>query len=170
MTLCGTPEYMAPEVITHSGYDRMVDWWAVGVLAYEFVCGCTPFIDDEDDECGPEIIFANIMMVREHNLELPPNMPHATADFIEGCLVFSPGKRLGIGGASQVGGHYLFDRFDFQALAAQEIVPCYRPRVKTEAELARTLNKRALAPPRDDGASSLDGASDAGNSDWDDVF
>eukprot|EP00428_Durinskia_dybowskii_P016627 CAMPEP_0170214076 /NCGR_PEP_ID=MMETSP0116_2-20130129/6664_1 /TAXON_ID=400756 /ORGANISM="Durinskia baltica, Strain CSIRO CS-38" /LENGTH=1073 /DNA_ID=CAMNT_0010464631 /DNA_START=33 /DNA_END=3255 /DNA_ORIENTATION=- len=164
-TLCGTPEYMAPEVILHGGYDRMVDWWAIGILAYEFVCGCTPFIDEEDENCRPEVIFANILSTREQDLELPPKMLPATADFVDSLLRFSPGKRLGNGGAAQVKNSPFFGNYlDFQALAQQKITPAYVPRVKTAAELARTLNKGVPVPS--DGGACPDDTDD----DWDDVF
>jgi len=164
MTLCGTPEYMAPEVIMHSGYDRMVDWWAIGILAYECVCGCTPFVDE--DSASPEVIFANILSTREEIVEMPPRTLPCTDDFVASLLQFSPGKRLGIGGAAQIKGHRIFAPLDFQALCRQQLRAPYVPRVKSEAELARTLHKKnALACPcdddkedRDDGPASMDGS------------
>lgn len=42
---CGTPDYMAPEILNHQPYDFAVDWWALGVLAYELVVGFTPFFN-----------------------------------------------------------------------------------------------------------------------------
>jgi len=151
MTLCGTPEYMAPEVIMHSGYDRMVDWWAVGVLAFECVCGCTPFLDE--DTSGPEAIFSNILATKDELIDLPPRaaLP-STSNFVSSLLQFSPGRRLGVGGASQVKGHNIFAPLDFKALARQAVRPPYVPRVKSEAELTRSMNKKkdALVCPCDD--------------------
>uniref|UniRef100_A0A7S2QPW6 cGMP-dependent protein kinase n=1 Tax=Zooxanthella nutricula TaxID=1333877 RepID=A0A7S2QPW6_9DINO len=99
-TVCGTPEYMAPEVLLQHGYDRMVDWWAVGVLAYECMCGCSPFMDDDaDDDAGPEVVFGHILALRDEALELPPAVPHWTHRLISRLLSFEPGSRLGLGGA-----------------------------------------------------------------------
>ena len=64
-TLVGTPHYMAPEIINGSGYGLGADIWSMGIMLYEFICGCVPFGDDEED---PYKIYAKIL---EHNIKYP---------------------------------------------------------------------------------------------------
>mmetsp|Transcript_57514 Transcript_57514/g.168422 ORF Transcript_57514/g.168422 Transcript_57514/m.168422 type:complete len:969 (-) Transcript_57514:69-2975(-) len=134
MTLCGTPEYVAPEAIEPVGYDRMVDWWALGVLTFEVICGDTPFSEPEDDEPSPVVIFqrvlAGIDAVRF------PFGDAETVRFIKALLQRLPGKRLGIGGAVQVKRCSFYSRFDFDSLGNQEMEAPYIPPLSSEEDMS----------------------------------
>ena len=97
--MCGTPQYLAPEIIQVDGHDKAVDWWALGILIYEMLVGFPPFFDD-----NPFLIHQKIL---NEKIKWPRKINFAAKDLIEKLLVRDKSKRLGStnDGSEQVQNH-----------------------------------------------------------------
>ncbi|KAG9343262.1 hypothetical protein JZ751_014243 [Albula glossodonta] len=116
----GTPEYIAPEVILRQGYGKPVDWWAMGVILYEFLVGCVPFFGDTPEELFGQVVSDEIVWP-EGDYALPAD----AQDLITRLLRQSSQERLGSGGAAEVKLHVFFLGLDWNGLLRQkaEFVP-----------------------------------------------
>ncbi|KXS20855.1 hypothetical protein M427DRAFT_119397 [Gonapodya prolifera JEL478] len=124
-TMCGTPEYMAPEICQAQPYNKSADWWSYGVLLYQMMTGRSPFHGSNDDE-----IFAAVV---NDPLSFPMDVPlsRMAMGLIRRLLEKDPVRRLGSGPADGyiVMKHPWFADVDFEKVAQLEVEPPFIPEV-----------------------------------------
>lgn len=116
MQVFGTPYYIAPEVILRQGYGKPVDFWSMGIILYEFLIGCVPFISDTPEGLFDHVIHDNIEWPDEKDWPLPIE----AKDIITQLLQRNPKDRLGTGGAHEVKEHPFLEGVSWEDLLRQK--------------------------------------------------
>lgn len=112
--ICGTPQYLAPEVILRQRYGKPVDWWSMGIILYEFLTSAPPFNGETPEELFDNVINGELMWP-DDNDQFVYVSDEAKA-LITGLLQHNPMRRLGAGGALEIKQHPFFQNLDWNNL------------------------------------------------------
>eukprot|EP00823_Brevimastigomonas_motovehiculus_P005177 TRINITY_DN364_c1_g6_i1.p1 TRINITY_DN364_c1_g6~~TRINITY_DN364_c1_g6_i1.p1 ORF type:complete len:778 (-),score=258.93 TRINITY_DN364_c1_g6_i1:217-2550(-) len=149
-TLCGTPDYLAPEIVTGKGHGKGVDWWTLGILIYEMLAGYPPFYDEDPMKTYSKIVQGNVNFPKEFSKE--------AINLIQRLLQHTPTKRLGVvqGGATLIKQHPWFSGFDWDALLHRKLKAKIIPSIKSFDDTSNFDQSQAVAPEvpsyQDDGS------------------
>uniref|UniRef100_A0A671K7A0 protein kinase C n=1 Tax=Sinocyclocheilus anshuiensis TaxID=1608454 RepID=A0A671K7A0_9TELE len=147
-TFCGTPEFLAPEVLTETSYTRAVDWWGLGVLIFEMLVGESPFPGDDEEEVFDSIV--------NDEVRYPRFLSTEAISIMRRLLRRNPERRLGAGegDAEEVKRHPFFRNMDWAALLAKKTRPPFLPTIKGREDVSNfddefTSEAPILTPPRE---------------------
>ncbi|XP_072928048.1 protein kinase C delta type-like [Hemitrygon akajei] len=137
-TFCGTPDYIAPEILLGQRYGFSVDWWSFGVLLYEMLIGQSPFHGDDEDE-----LFESIRVDTPH---YPRWITKESKDILERLFERDPVKRLGVSG--NIKQHNFFKTVNWTALEKRELEPPFKPKVKSAGDYSNFDREFLSEKPR----------------------
>ncbi|KAF7223391.1 protein kinase N2 [Nothobranchius furzeri] len=147
-TFCGTPEFLAPEVLTETSYTRAVDWWGLGVLIFEMLVGESPFPGDDEEEVFDSIV--------NDEVRYPRFLSTEAISIMRRLLRRSPERRLGAGerDAEEVKKHLFFRNIDWDGLLAKKVKPPFVPTIQSSSDVSNfdeefTSEAPILTPPRE---------------------
>ena len=147
-TLCGTPEYLAPEIILNKGHNQAADWWAVGILVYEMIMGNAPFVDDTDPMQVYQKALRGVLPETKGR-----NLSKDAKNLVERLLVKEPSERLGCMklGVAELKRHPFFAKTNWQRLEKKLTQAPYIPTIENPLDVSN-FDSDWDVPPNDHAA------------------
>ena len=128
-TVCGTPQYLAPEILLKKGYDKSVDWWSLGCVLYEMLYCRLPFKFKKGEKIS--------LSIYKEEIPFDKKISEDAKDFISNLLIFEPKSRLGYGtnGAENIKNHKFFKGINWNDVWDKKLEPPFVPKLKDEQDL-----------------------------------
>ncbi|KAL6319066.1 hypothetical protein AAG906_001539 [Vitis piasezkii] len=142
-SMCGTTEYMAPEILLSKGHNKDADWWSIGILLYEMLTGQPPFTHANRQKLQQRII--------KEKVKLPSYLSSEAHSLLKGLLQKEPSRRLGSGptGGDEIQNHKWFRSINWKKLEARELQPKFKPDVSGK-DCTANFDQCWTAMPLDD--------------------
>jgi len=139
-SVCGTPEYLAPEILFRWGHGKAVDWWTLGAILFEMLTGLPPFYTPNREDLFQKIKY--------YTLKYPPYLSYNAKSLLEGLFKKEPDKRLGGGfaDAEEIKSHPWFENVNWEAYLNKELKAPYLPIIKNELDVSNFAPEFTEAP------------------------
>jgi serine/threonine protein kinase len=157
-TICGTPQYLAPEILSDDGYDNSVDWWSLGCVMYEMLVGKAPFRIPKGTYLSADLY--------KKKITIPEYVTAEAKDLISNFLVPNPKKRLGYGpdGAKKIKEHPYFEGINWDDAWNKKLTPPFIPVLNGETDL--TYFDKMFTEEKIDGNKMTEVPSSVANSEY----